>query len=86
MTFTNICEKTSCTRGEIELALEAVFLLEYRFNIDTRLSSGWTYSEFRQRYRARIYAEKRREDAWCTLFAHAFNLNVFCYVIAVYDV
>ena len=78
-------EKTSCTRGEIELALEGVFLLEYRLfvNNDTRLYSGWTYSEFRQRYRERLYAEKRSDRAQESVYANTFYDQVWAFALAI---
>ena len=78
-------EKTSCTRDEIELALEGVFLLEYRFFVsdDTVLYSGWTYGEFGRRYRERLYAEDRSDRVEEKIFASSLYDQVWAYALAI---
>ena len=78
-------EKTSCTQGEIELALEGVFLLEYRLFVknNTKLYSSWSYEEFRQRYRERLYAEERSDRIEENIYANSLYDQVWAFALAI---
>ena len=80
-------KKTACTGDEIRLVLvqEGVFLLEYRLfvNNSTQLYSGWSYGEFRQRYKRKLYAEKRSDPAEENVYANSLYDQVWAYALAI---
>ena len=79
--------KTTCNEEEILAALEGVFLLEYRLSVDdsTKLYSGWSYSEFRQRYVEKLwqYAENRSDHVQENLHANTLYDQVWMFALAI---
>ena len=79
-------EKTMCTQKQIEQALEGVYLLEYRLlvNDSTELYSGWSYGEFRQRYKERLIEEERiNQEPQESDYANLLYDQVWTYALAI---
>ena len=78
-------DKTTCTEAQIEEALEGVFLLEYRLFVknSTELFSGWTYGEFRERYRTELYLAEREDHREENVYANALYDQVWAYALAI---
>ena len=79
--------KTSCNKEEILVALEGVFLLEYRLSVEdsTELYSGWSYSEFRQRYVEKLWqdAENRSDHVQENIYANNLYDQVWTFALAI---
>ena len=78
---------TSCSKDEMLAAMEGIFMLDYRpyVNDDTCLFSGWTYSEFRQRYADKLNAFANQLDMNLTEnnYANYFYDQVWTYALAI---
>lgn len=79
--------KTTCNKEEILAALEGVFLLEYRLSVEdsTELYSGWSYSEFRQRYVEKLWqnAENRSDHVQENIYANNLYDQVWTFALAI---
>ena len=78
---------TSCSKDEMLAAMEGIFMLDYRPYVDdnTCLFSGWTYSEFRQRYADKLNAFANQLDMNLTesIYANYFYDQVWTYALAI---
>ena len=79
--------RTTCSEDEILLALEGIFLIEYRSFVDDniKLYSGWTYKEYRQRYSEKLweYAVKRTDHVKEHIWANLFYDQVWAFALAI---
>ena len=78
---------TFCSKDELLLAMEGVFLLEYRLFVDddTELFSGWTYSQFRRRYADKLHEFASEIDMNLNeiTFANSFYDQVWAFALAI---
>lgn len=78
---------TSCNMDEMLQAMEGVFLLDYRLFVkeDTTLFSGWSYSEFRQRYVEALntFAISHNMTLHENIYANSFYDQVWTFALAV---
>ena len=79
--------KITCNKEEILVALEGVFLLEYRLSVDnaTMLHSGWSYGEFRQRYVEKLlqYGENSSDHVHENIHANTLYDQVWTFALAI---
>ena len=78
---------TPCNVDELKLAMEGVILLEYRPYVDdaTKLFSGWTYSQFRQRYIDRLdeHSYQTGMNLTDSIYASSFYDQVWTFALAI---
>ena len=78
---------TNCTKDELLKAMEGVFSLDYRLFVeeDTVLFSGWSYSEFRQRYAKLLneFAIRYNMNLSQSIYANSFYDQVWTFALAV---
>ena len=78
--------ETECSEDELLQAMEGVFLLDYRLQVDddTVLESGWNYGEFRQRYADRLeeYAQITNNSLQVSIYGNSFYDQVWTFARA----
>ena len=81
-----LAANTNCNRKEMLHAVEGVFMLDYRLEVDddTVLISGWNYSEFRQRYAKELeeYAGSSNETLRVSIYGNSFYDQVWAFGLA----
>ena len=79
--------ETECSEDELLQAMERVFLLDYRLQVDddTVLESGWNYGEFRQRYADRLeeYAQITNNSLQVSIYGNSFYDQVWTFARAI---
>ena len=77
---------TECSKDELLCAMEGVLLMDYRLYVDdnTTLFSGWSYSEFRERYADKLeeFASKINENLSLNIYANSFYDQVWTFALA----
>ena len=80
-------QETSCSKEEILCALEGVFLLQYRLYTeqDTTLISGWSFSEYKERYVHELQELARRTSRELneTDYANVLYDQVWAFALAI---
>ena len=81
-----LAANTNCNKKEMLHAMEGVFMLDYRLEVDddTVLISGWNYSEFRQRYAKELeeYAGISNETLHVNIYGNSFYDQVWAFGLA----
>ena len=79
--------ETSCTKEEVVIAMEGVFILKYRLYVenDTELVSGVNYSEYEQLYSDRLkeFANTTNETLRKNVYANSMYDQVWSFALAV---
>ncbi len=79
--------ETSCNKEEILIAMEGVFILDYRLYVenDTELVSGVNYSEYQQLYAERLkeFANIANESLHQNVYANTLYDQVWAFALAI---
>ena len=77
---------TMCSMDQLLRAMEGVLLTDYRLYVDdnTTLFSGWSYSEFRERYAIKLeeFASMINKSLSENVYANSFYDQVWTYALA----
>ena len=79
--------ETSCSRVEVLIAMEGVFILDYRLFVenDTELVSGVNYSEFQRLYMDKLkeFARDTNQTLKINVYANSLYDQVWAYALAI---